>query len=67
MTRFMCRYCQRIFEKEDISKPMKDCPGWVWMRDNCPVCRKGMDDWYVSEYWWKNMWLEAIRYQRNVK
>ena len=66
MTRFMCRFCGRVFEKEEISTPMKE-EGWVWMRDNCPVCRKGMDDWYVSESWWKNEWLVAIRHQRNVK
>ena len=66
MTRFMCRFCGRVFEKEEISVPMKE-KGWVWMRDNCPVCRKGMDDWYVPEFMWKDMWLVAIRHQRNVK
>jgi len=70
MTRFMCRFCGRIFEQEDVSVPMKDnvgFTGWIWMRDNCPVCKKGMDDWYVSERWWKYMWREAVRYQRNVR
>lgn len=66
MTRFMCRFCGRVFEKEDISTPMKEA-GWVWMRDDCPVCRKGRDDWYVSEIMWKYDWLGAVRYQRNVK
>lgn len=29
MTRMMCRYCGEIFDKEEVSTPMKD-KGWVW-------------------------------------
>lgn len=68
MTNFMCVYCGRVFKKEDISKPMEDYPGWVWMRDSCPVCRKGFDDWYrrcrIRD---PLTLLKAIRVQRNVK
>lgn len=48
MTSFFCVYCGRVFDKEKISTPMKQAPGWVWMRDMCPGCGKGFDDWYVS-------------------
>lgn len=75
MTRFMCRFCGHVFEKEEISISMESntgkFKGWAWswtsIRDNCPVCRKGMDDWYVSEIMWKYDWLGAVRYQRNVE
>ena len=70
MTNFMCRYCGRMFKKEDISEPMEGCPGWVWMRDSCPVCGKGLDDWYINCLWIDNdplFLLKAIRVQRNVK
>ncbi len=71
MTRFMCRFCRRIFEKEEVSVPMKGngsgpIGDWVWMLDNCPVCKKGMDDWYVSERRWKYCWRDAVRYQKNI-
>ena len=69
MTKFMCIYCGRVFRMEDISKPMEDYPGWVWMRDTCPVCRKGCDDWYSKCRRTTNPVhvLKAIRVQRNVK
>ena len=40
-----CRFCGSVFDLKDISKPM-DTPGFVWVRDNCPNCGKGMDNWY---------------------
>ena len=68
MTKYMCVHCGRVFKKEDISHPMKDSPGWVWMRDSCPVCGKGCDDWYTSLRWIVEYdILKAIRVQRNVK
>ena len=70
MTRMMCRYCGEIFDKEEVSTPMKD-KGWVWMKDSCPKCHKGMDDWYISDILWdmysKEITLRAIRYNRRVK
>lgn len=68
MTKYMCVYCGRVFKKEDISKPMKDYPGWDWMRDSCPVCKKGFDDWYSKcRVCDPLLLLKAIRVQRNVK
>ena len=69
MTNFMCVYCGRVFKKEDISKPMEGYPGWVWMRDSCPVCGKGLDDWYDKCRRTSNQIqvLKAIRVQRNVE
>lgn len=70
MTKYMCSYCGRVFRKEDISKPMKDDPEWVWMRDSCPVCGKGLEDWYISCHWadeFPVFLLKAIRVQRNAK
>lgn len=64
--KFSCRFCGDVFDKDDISVPMDD-PGWVWMRETCPRCGKGMDDWYVSEIWMRNWIFLAIRHQRNVK
>lgn len=67
---FMCVYCGRVYKKEDISTPMKDYPGWVWMLDSCPVCGKGCDDWYSSCRGIDDdpvFLLKAIRVQRNVK
>lgn len=64
--RFSCRFCGDVFDKADISTPMDD-PRWVWMRDTCPRCHKGMDDWYVSERWMEDWIILAIRHQRNVK
>ena len=40
-----CKFCGAIFDLKDISKPM-DTPGFVWVRDNCPNCKRGMDNWY---------------------
>ena len=57
MTRMKCRFCKTIFNLEDISKPM-GIGDFVWVRDNCPNCGKGMDDWYVSERCWKDEGLE---------
>ena len=70
--RFMCRFCWSIFQKEEISTPMTNKKGerigdWVWMRDQCPKCGKGLDDWYVPEREWADLWRDAVRYQRNVK
>ena len=70
MTKFMCVYCGRLFRMEDISEPMKDCRGWVNMRDSCPVCRKGLGDWFRCCRWVKGdpvFLLKAIRVQRNVR
>lgn len=44
--RFMCRYCGAIFNKEEISRPMKNqgrglLGDWVWMDDQCPKCKRG--------------------------
>ncbi len=47
-----CRFCGATFDLKDISKPMDNSPlEFVWVRDNCPNCKRGMDDWYerVSE------------------
>lgn len=70
MTRIMCRYCGEIFDKEEVSTPMK-YKDWVWMKDKCPKCHKGMDDWYISDILWdmysKEITLRAIRYNRRVK
>ncbi len=70
MTRFMCRFCGRVFTKEEVSTPMTSpgaAPGdWVWMRVSCPACRRGRDDWYVPEREWKYRWSDAVRYQRNA-
>lgn len=57
MTRMMCRFCGEWFDKEDVSKPMGG--GWVWMRDDCPKCHRGMDDWYISDILW-NLSLPGI-------
>lgn len=65
--RFSCRFCGAVFDKADTSVPMEDYPGWVWMRDTCPRCHKGMDDWHVSEIWMKDWITLAIRHQRNVE
>ena len=48
MTSFYCVHCGAVFAKGEVSEPMESAPGWVWVRDNCPRCRKGMDDWYAS-------------------
>lgn len=48
MTSFYCIHCGGVFDGADISTPMKDSPGWVWMRDDCPRCHKGLDNWYRS-------------------
>lgn len=52
MTKFYCIYCGRVYDKEEISRPMKAPNGaitdWVWMDARCPGCRKGSDDWYYS-------------------
>ena len=45
--RFSCRFCGDVFDQADISVPMDD-PGWIWMRDTCPRCHRGMDNWYIS-------------------
>lgn len=42
-----CKFCGAIFDLKDISKPIDNSPfGFVWVRDNCPNCKRGMDDWY---------------------
>ena len=51
MTKMRCIHCGATFELKDISKPMKNNKGepildFVWIADCCPVCKKGMDDWY---------------------
>lgn len=61
MTRFMCIYCGEKFDKEEVSHPMKNCPGWVWVEDQCPKCHKGMDDWYISDILWDMYSAEIIR------
>lgn len=61
--RFMCRFCNAIFQQEEIAVPMKE-RGWVYIRDSCPRCRRGRDDWYVSERMWKYEWKRAVRYCR---
>jgi len=70
--KFMCRHCGRIFEKEEISTPITNDKGerigdWVWMMYRCPGCKRGRDDWYISQICWKYNWLDAVRYQRNIK
>lgn len=47
MTSFYCRFCGRVYDQDEVSVPMK-MPGWIWVKDECPGCHKGMDDWYVS-------------------
>lgn len=53
MTKMRCIHCGEIFDLEDISKPIPEKYmgsnkrfGFVWISDNCPKCKKGMDDWY---------------------
>ena len=42
-----CKFCGSIFDLKDVSKPMDNSLfGFVWVRDNCPNCKRGMDDWY---------------------
>ena len=45
-----CRFCGAVFNLKDISNSMgyDSGPrfGFVWVRDNCPNCKRGMDDWY---------------------
>ena len=45
--KFICRFCGEVFDEEDISVPMDD-PGWINVRDTCPRCHRGMDNWYIS-------------------
>jgi hypothetical protein len=72
MTKMMCRFCGEVFELEDISTPMPDSPlGFVWVKDQCPKCNRGFDDWYVSmrggiDYYLREILPRAIRYQRNI-
>ena len=50
MTKMRCIYCGAVFDLADISKPImnngKSMLDFVWISDNCPRCKKGMDDWY---------------------
>ena len=52
MTSFYCVYCGEVFAKEDVSTPMESEDGnplgWVWVRETCPRCHRGCDDWYAS-------------------
>lgn len=71
MTRFLCIFCGESFDKEDVSIPMKNSPGWVWMRDSCPKCHRGMDNWYISDIlrdmYFNQILKRAIRYCKVVK
>ena len=40
-----CKFCGAIFDLKDISKPM-DVPGFVWVRDDCPTCKRVTGVWY---------------------
>ncbi len=57
MTRMKCRFCDAIFNLEDISHPMepKTILNFVYIVDQCPNCGKGFDDWYVPESYWDRM------------
>lgn len=47
MVTFYCIYCGGVFDKDEVSVPMEQ-PGWIWVRETCPRCHKGLDDWYHS-------------------
>ena len=72
-SRMMCKFCGTIFNLEDISTPM-DPPTilhFVYVKDECPNCKRGFDDWYVSmrggiDYYLHEILPRAIRYQRNI-
>lgn len=73
MTKMKCKYCGAVFDLKDISTPMKGALlDFVWVRDRCPACHKGMDDWYLSDKVWNHPWnqremmLRAIRYYRKA-
>ncbi len=76
-SKFMCRYCGAIFDKEEISRPMKNqgrgiLGDWVWMDDQCPKCKKGLDNWYIPTRYilgmhFKEILQRAIRYQRDAE
>jgi len=68
--RMMCRHCLAVYPFDEIAVPIGK-PGlfgqWYNMPHRCPRCKRGHDDWYVSERNWPNLWLDAVRRQRNVK
>ena len=52
MGRVKCKFCGATFDIEEVSKPMPEPNpfGFVWMKDSCPNCNKGMDNWYVGVF-----------------
>ena len=72
-TKFMCRFCGSVFNIEDVSHPMDEwnksgiLRDWIWVDDQCPKCKRGLDDWYISNLSWPDHWRDAVRYQRNIK
>ena len=65
--RFMCTFCQSVFDEKDISVPMEGFPGSIYIRDSCPRCGKGNGSWYASERQWEKLWYVAVRYQKNIR
>lgn len=67
--KMMCRHCLAVYPFDEIAHPIDSglFGPWYCIPDRCPRCKRGHDDWYISDISWPYYWLDAVRRQRNVK